>query len=819
MMRIIIFTIIAICISTSATAQELIDDYMQYKFGYSQYDSQYQDFDAEQLLDTLHSHQPIPRHNDKFGELTSYAFSFVRYSRRGADYTSTPILLDGIHLRAVNSSIVSRLGLSEREFGGIAHGEQGIGILAGSREFSMLNIAPQNSANIGLFLSGKGYLGGIRASMQSVLNYAWSMSAYVAARGGDDLYINGVYNDAVDVGVRFTRDFHTEATFSLLYATTISQRGMRSGSTQEAFRLRGDNLYNPLWGRQEGKVRNSRVRRDAVPFAVAAYRSHISENTLLTLSAGGHYGKRSTSSLGWYGAMTPRPDNYRYMPSYFADSALAEIVAAEWRMGNEKYTQINWEDLYNLNSKSHDGAVYALDDRVERIARGEVVMRMSSTISPQLSIAYGIRAWIDSSRNYKRMRDLMGADYLIDLDYFLIDDDSFSNSLQNDKRNPNRKITPGDRFSYDYALIERGVEANLQIEYNMANWRVNADMAIGSLAALRRGYFEKELFEGNRSFGRSAVTKFTPYTLKVATTHLFSAHHLVAIHGVLATRAPYSANMFLNPQYNNRLADNISMERFAAIEMNYAYTSEKFDATAAIYLQSHRNQRQTFRAYDDLSGVFCDVDVAGFGTLGYGVEATAEYSISRNLRASAALSVGRYIYSKNPQVTHYSDTDNRVVSLNSESFMEDCHIGGAPQLLGAISLSYFTYKGWSASLSAQFAAFRYVDAGFVRRTERILAQAPASKEILRQFTQQQRLNDAATIDASISRWFRLPKGRIVATLSVKNLLGDRNIVYNAYESTRIRNYMSGEQRVFLPQDNILTYAYPRTFYAIISWKF
>lgn len=151
--------------------------------------------------------------------------------------------------------------------------------------------------------------------------------------------------------------------------------------------------------------------------------------------------------------------------------------------------------------------------------------------------------------------------------------------------------------------------------------------------------------------------------------------------------------------------------------------------------------------------------------------------------------------------------------------MEDCHIGGAPQLLGAISLSYFTYKGWSASLNAQFTAFRYVDASFVRRTERILAQAPASKEILRQFTQQQRLNDAATIDASVSRWFRLPKGRIVATLSVKNLLGNKDIVYNAYESTRIRNYMSGKQRVYLPQDDILTYAYPRTFYAIISWKF
>jgi outer membrane receptor protein involved in Fe transport len=83
---------------------------------------------------------------------------------------------------------------------------------------------------------------------------------------------------------------------------------------------------------------------------------------------------------------------------------------------------------------------------------------------------------------------------------------------------------------------------------------------------------------------------------------------------------------------------------------------------------------------------------------------------------------------------------------------------------------------------------------------------------------QNRLNDAVTVDASLSRWFNIGASRLSLTLSVRNLLGNRNIVYGGYESSRIRNYMSGAQRIYAPQDDVLTYAYPRTYYVVLSWK-
>ena len=77
--------------------------------------------------------------------------------------------------------------------------------------------------------------------------------------------------------------------------------------------------------------------------------------------------------------------------------------------------------------------------------------------------------------------------------------------------------------------------------------------------------------------------------------------------------------------------------------------------------------------------------------------------------------------------------------------------------------------------------------------------------------------EVAMLIANIGVEFRITP-RLSLTLSVRNLLGNRNIVYGGYESSRIRNYMSGAQRIYAPQDDVLTYAYPRTYYVVLSWK-
>ena len=812
-MRRLIVIFLLLCLAYNALAQEVADDFRLYKI------DEQQNIVLSPVIDTTLFYRALHADTDLYEQLTAYRFSFVEYARRGHYFTEREASIDGLVLRSNNISILRRLALSERGYAGVGYGEQSISSMAGTDVFSTRDGVPVDGGSVAAFFSGKGYLGGVRGVLHSSLGREWTISLYTAGKGGNDLYVRGVYNNSIDGGVRLSKMFETGGVFSVVALATVGERGLRSTSTEEAFTLVGDNLYNPSWGHQQGRVRNSRLRRDAVPFVMATLQLPLWQSTDMFLSVGGDYGERSYVMPGWWDATTPRPDNYRYMPSYFGDVEVANAVADSWRSGDERYTQVDWQRMYEQNRMSQRGAVYTLDERVERIARTQLLFRLKSRLSEQLEVNYGVRGGYTSSRNFRRIDDLLGAEYLHDVDYYLLDDDTYSNMLQNNLTTPDRKVAKGDKFSYDYTLRDLSIMAEAGVRYESSRWQLRADAAIGYVEKLRRGHFEKELFQGSGSYGRSAKVKLSPYTLKAYLSYILSPQHRFSVGVMASSRAPETEHLLLNPQYNNRLVDAIKPEQHYAADINYHYSGDIADVVVSAYYNLSLDKREVIRAYDDLSATYCDVDISGLGIARYGVEAAAQLRITESLRASATASAARYIYAKNPILTHYADANNHIISSGAMSYMGDCYLGGAPMLTATAELTYLTYNGWIASLGAQMAALRYVDPSPIRRTERVAHQSSASQEIFRSFITQHRLPDAVTLDASLSRWFDIGQTRLSLTLSVSNLLGNRNIIYGGYESSRIRNYMSGARRIYSPQDDQLRYAYGRTYYAVVSWKF
>ena len=724
--------IIAIISAVSALAQETADDYMLYKL------EQQSEEEFSITTDTMLFYRAVQYRGDMYGDMTNYKFSFVENSRRGYYFTERGVTLDGIQLQYTYGALLRRLGLSHNAFSGLSYDAMSIGGVAGMDAYTTTDGVPVNGGNAALFFSGKGYLGGLRSSLHSLMKRGWSMSVSLSAKGGDDLYIRGVYDNSLDVGVRLTKEWQSGANISFVALSRIGNKGLRRGSTQEAFSLVGDNLYNPTWGWYGDKVRNSRYRRSAEPFVMFSLKQPVGNATTLRISVGGEYNIRANSSLGWYDAMTPYPDNYRYMPSYYADEDVANVVAQSWCMRDDDVTQISWTDMYAQNRRSQRGAVYALEERVARRARGEVVVRFSTDVANNLTVDYGVRGNISSLRCYKQMADLLGAEYLVDVDYYLMDDDTYSNNLQNDLRHPNRMIREGDKFSYDYALVERSLVADVAVRYHADRWRIDLGAAIGGSAIYRDGYFEKEIFPDAGSYGKSVIKKFSPYTLKSSAGYAFSAaHYFDAVVAMLAEE-PEAEALLLNPMYNNRMTHDVKPEQTIAAELNYKYHASWLDAQVSAYIHRSNNHRQMMRLYDDLSATYCDVEVEGISMLRYGVELVAKACLLENVHGEITCAVGSYTYPTNPFVSHYSDTDNAVICSQSESYMGGCKIGGAPQLSATALLTYFNPRGWVASCGVNYAGMRYVEPSFVRRSERVLRQGSASPEIYAQFLSQPR---------------------------------------------------------------------------------
>ena len=422
------------------------------------------------------------------------------------------------------------------------------------------------------------------------------------------------------------------------------------------------------------------------------------------------------------------------------------------------------------------------------------------------------------------------------MDYFLLDDETFGNSLQNNLATPNRRIEEGDRFGYDYAIRRHDISAFALYKYSTA--RLNLDIAaeVGYANISRRGFYRKELF-ADSSFGVSKHLKFSPYSLRIKADYLIADNHF--IEGSIATESKPcdEEDLFLQSQYNNRtIIDPTILSSFDG-SVRYIFQKPNLSVSATLFLSARVNDTQVRHLYDDLSGEYTDIVTSRINTLRYGLEVEAEYRFADHFRTTAAITLGRYKYASNPLITMYSDASNTLLADHIPSHLKGYSLGNAPQVAITAGLSYYN-KGWWATINANYTGLRYIEPSAMMHTNRVLAVA-ISPEQLEIFTTQERLRDAFTIDLSLSKSVYLsrlskriyktkavprfedkhPRSRLIFRLGARNLLGSTNFVYNAYESSRLQRYKLAGKYIYNRQASRYLYAYPRTFYASVTFAF
>lgn len=750
-----------------------------------------------------------------------YNFSAIRFARRGRPSYRRITRLNSLEIPYIGHSAIKALQLIENH----------------SAEETSLHIdtLKENRTSIGLSFSSRNMPYSISASTAQKVK-GWSLAANLTARTGRDLHIDGLFGNSLEFNALASKIWKNKHTFSIALFAKPSMRSTRLASTKEAFTLTGNNLYNPTWGYQEGKIRNSRIRRSFLPTAFVEYNFRVNERTKLNFAMAATAGIETYSSLDWFDAQTPQPDNYRYMPSYYDDeNDIFHIVENAWLNNDTRYTQIDFDDLIATNRNNNGEAIYAVSDRVRRIINTSFRAGASTDLEKG-TISYGFEVAMANNRNYKKMCDLLEAKYILDLDYFLLDDDTFSTSLQNNLATPNRIIEEGDKFGYDYAIRKQNIWAFATYQYSTERLNLDISAKAGYCDISRRGFYRKELFADN-SFGSSRHLKFAPYTLRIKAGYLVGNNHY--IDGTIATETTPcdEEDLFLQSQYNNRTITNATIRASYNGNIRYSYQKPNFAVAATLFVSAELNDTQVRHIYDDLYGEYTDVVISNINTLCYGLEAETEYRFASHFRATAAIILGRYKYITNSLITSYKDTDNTLLVDHVESKIKNLSLGNAPQIAVTAGLSYYN-KGWWAMLNANYAGLRYIEPSALMRTERVLAMA-ISPEERSALLHQERLKDAFTIDISLSKSLyisrlskkvyvtaaspkfedKYPKSRILFRIGVRNLLGSSNMIYNAYESSRLQRYKLAGEYLYNRQASRYMYAYPRTYYASVTFAF
>ena len=273
-------------------------------------------------------YRAIQTARDLYGAASDFALPRVAQRRRGLPYDEELARLGQTEVSYRYFPTLRLLGAEEHIFPGATPAETELGGAGGTREFRFPDGEPLLPYLASVRFSDRNYRVGAKAAA-SLRRGPWSLALAFDARTGRDLLIEGVFTHALTGGFRLSRSFASGARASLLFLLPVSMQGTRLSSSAEAFSLTDDPYYNPAWGYQSGRVRNSRVRREILPLAVADLAVPLSAHTELRAGLSSEAGVLRYSMLDWFDARTPMPDNYRYLPSYTGDRETRDAWLAD----------------------------------------------------------------------------------------------------------------------------------------------------------------------------------------------------------------------------------------------------------------------------------------------------------------------------------------------------------------------------------------------------------------------------------------------------------------------------------------------------------
>ena len=477
---------------------------------------------------------------DVFNSTVSFAWSNARYRGRGYDQTYEENYIQGL-----NFSSAERGQFNFSAMGGLndatRYKEVVEGIEANNFTFGSIGQATnylQSATNyaqgwkVGLAGTNRNYKGAARATYSSgLMENGWAFAAQLAWRYSPYIDIKGQIGEGISyssVGYFFTaeKQWSKDMRLSLITFGAPTRRGQSSALTQETYDLTnqynktswGHNNYNPYWGYQNGKVRNSRVVHSYDPTAIASFDWKIDENQQLKVAAGYHYSMYSNSALTFYNAPDPRPDYYRNLPSFLWDGQIDKngnfieksydgkdlgkggdshygyvgstidmntynTLVDIWTSRDDKATQIDWDALYAANyannvNNPEGSARYMVERRHNDIQEAVANANYRNTAFDHLTITAGLELKASQGIHYKTVDDLLGGKQWIDVDPFAERDikelatnigltqADIENVKQNDLRNPNAAVKDNGRFGYDYRINMLGAKLWAQNEWS-----------------------------------------------------------------------------------------------------------------------------------------------------------------------------------------------------------------------------------------------------------------------------------------------------------------------------------------------------------------
>jgi len=641
----------------------------------------------------------------------------------------------------------------------------------------------------------------------------WAYAFSISRRWAEEGYVPGTNYDAYAYFASVERKLNENHMVGLSIFGAPHSRAKMGASTQEAYDLAGTNYYNPYWGFQDGKIRNSRIRKAHKPYAILNHSWKVNETTKIHTSIGFMKGRYGNTRLNWYDAPDPRPDYYRYLPSYQDDPYIASLVEDYWQ-NDVGARQIDWNRIYEINYLSKlagNGANYIIEeDRIDETKYG-INSYFTKDGGEHLQLSGGVDFLSHNSQRFKVVEDLLGANYWVDIDQFAERDfPGDEDILQNDMQNPDRQVVEGDIFGYNYNFhTNRAKLWGLgRFYYPKVDFFTSAYVSGSQL--WREGLFQNGRYPDN-SLGDSEKKTFLNIGVKAGVTYKYTGKHYFDVNAAYYTAPPMITNVFMAPRISNKFVPGIESSSGFSGEISYIYKGERISGRVSAYQTQFFNESDLFGFYHDEYRTYVYMTMTDIDRMHQGVEAGVEVKATKTLSVVAAGNLGNYRYMSRP--TAYISFDNLSQPDTSELiYQKYFFVPGTPQTTGMIGLKYFHPKYWFFSVNFNYFGDAYLAFNQERRTQLAIENLGPGDELIDIITAQEEIPGGYTLDASIGKSWRINGRTIAINFMVNNILDNKELITGGYEQRRF-DFDTKDVDKFPPK---YYYAFGRNFFAMIT---
>ena len=848
----------ALCVAPVAMAQNEIDslgvqDEQAFTFTEAQLG---EDDDMSQNVTITGSNSNI------YASQVGYLFSPMRFRYRALNQKYNDIYINGVQMNDMETgqfrySIVGGLNQQTRGMENSLPFEDNnfsMSGMAGSNNYNFRPSAFATGQRITLSGANRNYtLRGMYTYNSGVKENGWAYSANLTYRWANmnTSYVKGTFYNALSYFFGVEKFINDQHHLSLVTWGNPTERASQGAATDEMYWLANDRYYNPYWGFQNGKKRNSRVVNDFAPTALFTWDWNINDQMKLVTTLTGRYSMYKSTKLNYNNSDNPQPNYYKNLPSNYYDvwsdytagsmnqteQGLSDWLRAKNLLsGYERDRQIDFDKLYlaNRNAAAQGAdAMYYIQAKHNDNLNIALSSNLSFDLNKDQRLNLGVQLATNKGMHYQTMDDLLGADVFHNINTYALGTYAADDPrVQYDANNPNGVVREGDKFGYNYNILVN--KANVWMTYAAnigGNTHAFVSGRVGGVEMQRDGKMKNGMFLNN-SYGKSSAAHFLEGGGKTgAVINLGHGHSINGGFGI-EVRAPQAQAAFVSPEMNNDFVVDLKNEKNYSAEIGYQMQNAWLKANIIAYgaIVEDATEWQNFY-FDDINS-FSYVSMTGMSKEYYGIEWGLNFKLTESINVKTLGTISEARNTNNAQVWYMSSTKGTFNDANNNQpeivYNKNMREAGTPLTALSLALSYHK-NGWFIDLNGNYydriylsysPSYRY--ASTLKARENIDHDVfDNNNNVKESAIAQAKGHGGFMLDASIGKSLYLSHGRSMSiNLMITNLLNNQNIVTGGYEQSRADYTASGNERCYKFSKNPMKYyAYGINGMLNIAYKF